>query len=479
MPLSLYNTLTRKIELFAPIRKDFVGLYACGPTVYWFAHIGNMRAFLFADVLRRVLVANDYRVKSVMNITDVGHLTSSEDEGEDRMIVAMQREGKSAYDIAEFYTKLFLQDSLALNILPADVYPRATQHIEEQIAMIQEIERNGFTYVTSDGVYFDTSKLPQYGVLSGQIAEEKKPGARVDMKEKRHATDFALWKFSAEGANREMEWDSPWGVGFPGWHIECTAMSTKYLGLPFDIHTGGEDHINIHHTNEIAQGFGAFGAQTANIWMHNAFITFNGAKISKSTGGLYTVFDLIEMGYSPLAYRYMVLSSHYRKGLAFSISSLKAAEVALNKLTSFAVGERGNLIEEYKILFEERLADDMAMPEVMALVWKLVKDEKYPVEDRRATLIDFDKVLGLKLGEEKVEEKIKKVKEVAGKEDAGKEDIEAATKDLSDTLSQIGQAMYQKNEPSDKKDDKTEGSETAEGEKGKKEEKVEEGEVVE
>ncbi len=245
--ISLYNTLTRKTEEFHPIREGDVSLYSCGPTVYWFAHIGNMRAFLFVDVLRRTFEYNGLAVNHVMNITDVGHLVGDGDEGEDKMLVAMRREGKTAYDIAEFYAQAFFRDLGRLNVEPATVYPRATQHIPEQIAMIERIETNGMAYRTRDGVYFDTSKLPEYGRLSGQKAEDKMAGARIEMGDKRNATDFALWKFAADGVNREMIWPSPWGEGFPGWHIECSAMAKKYLGAPFDVHTGGIDHITFHH----------------------------------------------------------------------------------------------------------------------------------------------------------------------------------------------------------------------------------------
>src|SRR3989338_6099921 len=288
--LRIYNTLTKKAEEFVPLKGNQVRMYVCGPTVYWFAHIGNMRAFLFEDVLNRTLAFNHHQVKLIMNITDVGHLTDDMDEGEDKMMVAMRREGKTAFQIADFYTQAFFADLAQLNIKPADEYPKATDHIAEQIEMIQAIERNGFAYITSDGVYFDTSKLPSYGVLSGQKAEEKQAGSRVDMKEKRNATDFALWKFSlstdgpstSSGSKREMEWESPWGVGFPGWHIECSAMSKKYLGFPFDIHTGGVDHIAVHHENELAQSVGCCGVYSARFWMHSEFLTIDDGKMSKS-----------------------------------------------------------------------------------------------------------------------------------------------------------------------------------------------------
>lgn len=404
--VNVYNTAHRAKEELKLINDGEVGIYSCGPTVYSSPHIGNMYAYIVWDILVRSLRYLGYKVKWVVNITDVGHLVNDSNSGEDKMEKGSRLTGLSAWDLAKKYEAEFIENLKKLNITQPDVLPRATDNIPEQIELIKKIEERGFTYKISDGIYFDTSKMDSYGDFANIDIEKLKEGARVEVnEEKRSPTDFALWKFSPnDGTKRQMEWESPWGVGFPGWHIECTAMSTKFLGNPFDIHTGGEDHINIHHTNEIAQGYGAFGAQTANVWMHNAFITFNGAKISKSTGGLYTVFDLIEMGHNPLAYRYMVLSSHYRKGMAFSIESLGASEVALKKMQSFSVGEKGAVIDEYKNQFESKLADDLAMPEVMALVWKMIKDDKYPEVDRRATLIDWDRVLGLGLGIEKTEE---------------------------------------------------------------------------
>jgi cysteinyl-tRNA synthetase len=411
-----YNTATRKKEELVPINAGKVGIYSCGPTVYSSPHIGNMYAYVVWDILVRGLRYLNYDVKWVVNITDVGHLVNDSNSGEDKMEKGSRLTGLSAWDLAKKYEAEFSENLKKLNITIPDVMPRVTDNIPEQIELIKRIEERGYTYRIGDGIYFDTAKMPGYGDFANIDIEKLREGARVEVnEEKRSPTDFALWKFSPnDGTKRQMEWDSPWGVGFPGWHIECTAMSTKFLGNPFDIHTGGEDHINIHHTNEIAQGWGAFGAQTANVWMHNAFITFNGAKISKSTGGLYTVFDLEEMGSDPIAYRYMVLSSHYRKGMAFSVDSLKASEIALKRLQAFSVGEMGKVIDEYNQQFIEKITDDMAMPEVMALVWKMVKDDKYSNEDRRATLASFDKVLGLSLGViKKVEDIPVEVKKLA------------------------------------------------------------------
>jgi len=400
MDIKLYNTLTREKEVFQPIHAGKVGLYTCGPTVYWFAHIGNLRAFLFADVLRRVLQFNDLVVTQIMNITDVGHLVGDGDEGEDKLEVGAKRDGKTAWDIAEFYTQAFLKDSDALNILPATKYTKATDHIPEQIEMIQKLEENGFTYQTSDGIYFDTSKLADYGRLGGQKAEEKEAGARVEMGEKRNATDFALWKFSPEGEQRQMEWNSPWGVGFPGWHIECSAMSTKYLGQTFDIHTGGIDHIAVHHENELAQTEGAYGTLQANFWLHSEFLTVDGGRMGKSLGNLFTLDDLVKKGFDVMAYRYLVLGAHYRSKLNFTFESLEASQNALTRLRSvvrtWELG--GEVSSEYETAFCSAVNDDLNTSQALAIVWKLVDDGELDFASKSATLLLFDRILGLGLG---------------------------------------------------------------------------------
>ncbi|MBI4592518.1 cysteine--tRNA ligase [Candidatus Uhrbacteria bacterium] len=397
--IRLYNTLTRQKEEFRPLHEGKVGMYSCGPTVYWFAHIGNMRSFLFADVLRRTLELHGYEVKQVMNITDVGHLTGDTDDGEDKMTVAMKRERKTAWEIAEFYTAAFKRDLEQLNIKPANIYPKATDHIAEQIEEIETLEKNGFTYQTSDGVYFDTSKLTDYGRLSRQKPQEKLAGARVDMGEKRNATDFALWKFSAEGSDRDMEWDSPWGKGFPGWHIECSAMSLKYLDVPFDIHTGGVDHIAVHHENEIAQTMGAEGVLEANTWMHNEFLTVDNGKMSKSLGNLFTVDDLVAKGYDPMAYRYFVLGGHYRSKLNFTFEALDAAQNALFRLrATIRSWEKPTRIgcADIENEFLEAINDDLGTPHALAVLWTLV-DIDLPTEAKAKTLLWMDRVLGLRL----------------------------------------------------------------------------------
>jgi cysteinyl-tRNA synthetase len=305
--LFLYNTLSRSKEEFKPIKPGEVGLYTCGPTVYNFAHIGNLRTYIFEDILRRVLVYNGYRVKHVMNITDVGHLTGDRDMGEDKMEKGAQREGKTAWDIAEYYTQAFRQDIIRLNILEPDIWVKATDTIDEQIALVKTLEEKGYTYQTGDGIYFDTARFENYTKLSHQNLEALQEGARVEKNlEKRNATDFALWKFSPPDTQRQMEWDSPWGVGFPGWHVECSAMSMKFLNDQLDIHCGGTDHIDVHHTNEIAQSEAATGKAFFNFWMHGAFLIISGGKkMAKSEGNFLTLENaFLKHGFSPLAYRF-------------------------------------------------------------------------------------------------------------------------------------------------------------------------------
>ncbi len=315
MELYLYNTLNRKKEIFKPIQDKKVGLYTCGPTVYNFAHIGNLRTFIFEDILKRALLYNGYRVKHIMNITDVGHLTGDRDMGEDKMEKGAQREGKTAWEIAEFYTRAFKQDMTHLNILEPTLWCKATDTIPEQIELIKTLEDKEFTYNISDGVYFDTSKFEGYTKLSNQDLEALQEGARVERNpEKRNATDFALWKFSPEGVKRQMEWDSPWGVGFPGWHIECSAMSMKFLRDQLDIHCGGVDHIDVHHTNEIAQSEAATGNKFFNFWMHGAFLIISGGKkMAKSDGNFLTLDStFIQNGIDPRVYRISTYQTHYR-----------------------------------------------------------------------------------------------------------------------------------------------------------------------
>ncbi len=398
MTLQLYDTYARSLREFQPLHPPQVGLYACGPTVYDYAHIGNLRTYIFEDILRRVLEFNGYQVKHVMNITDVGHLVSDADAGEDKMERGSRRTGKSAWEIAEFYTQAFRDDMRHLNIAEPAIWCRATDHIPEQIELIRCIEAKGYTYRTSDGIYFDTSKLPDYGYLARLDVEGLQAGARIDMAEKRNVTDFALWKFSPLGGKRQMEWDSPWGVGFPGWHVECSAMSAKYLGEFFDIHCGGEDHIMIHHPNEIAQTQACYGTRLANFWMHGYFLQLDSAKMAKSSSGFLRVQTLIDRGYDPLAYRFFCLSAHYRAKLNFTWESLDGAATALNRLRLAAHewGAPGTLDEGYMDRFAGQMNDDLNMPRSVALTWDLAKSD-LPAPIKKATLLKFDRILGLRL----------------------------------------------------------------------------------
>jgi len=401
MDLYLYNTLTRKKEIFKPINPPFVGIYTCGPTVYNYAHIGNLRTYIFEDILKRVLLYNGYKVKHVMNITDVGHLTSDADEGEDKIELEAKRERKNAWQIAEFYTTAFKSDIKKLNILEPDIWCKATEHIDDFIALIKVLEEKGYTYRTSDGIYFDTSKLPDYGKLAGQDIEEMLPGARIEYNpEKKNPSDFALWKFSPKNVKRQMEWDSPWGVGFPGWHIECSAMSTKYLGQPFDIHCGGVDHIKIHHTNEIAQSEAAYGKPMANYWLHGEFLVLGEKRMGKSEGNFITLSVLEEKGYNPLAYRYFCFTAHYRSPLKFTWSAIDSAQRALNRLYENIKKYPREDVEfhkEYEEKFHLAINDDLDMPKAISILWELIRDDTITPEVKRATLIQFDKVLGLSL----------------------------------------------------------------------------------
>ncbi|MGB8816223.1 MAG: cysteine--tRNA ligase [Minisyncoccia bacterium] len=399
----LYNTLTRKKELFKPIKRGKVGLYTCGPTVYGFPHLGNLRAYLFEDILKRVLEYNNLKVKHVMNITDVGHLTNDRDLGEDKMEKEAEKEGKTAWEIADFYTNVFKNDLKKLNIIFPDIFCKATDNIKEQINLIKKLEEKGFTYKTSDGIYFDTSKVSDYTKLSHQNIEDLQEGARVEANpEKKNPTDFALWKFSPKDFKRQMEWESPYGVGFPGWHLECSAMSLKYLGEHFDIHCGGIDHIDVHHTNEIAQTESATGKKPwVNVWMHGAFLNMSGdRKMSKSSGDLVTVnTEFIDKKIDPLAYRFSNLSVHYRKPTEWNEDVKISAKNGLDNLHTkiLNLGNNiGKVNNEWKNKFYDAINDDLNMPQAMALLNEILRSD-IPKEDKLATIYDFDKVLGLNL----------------------------------------------------------------------------------
>ena len=394
--LQFFDTYERRIRPFEPIKAGQVGLYTCGPTVYNYAHIGNLRTYLFEDFLRRVLIANGYDVEHVMNITDVGHLTSDADSGDDKMELGAKKAGMSAWDLASFYTEAFQADLAALNILPPSIWCKATDHIPEQIAFVQDLEVKGYTYETVDGIYFDSQKLSDYGRLARLDIEGLRQGARVDPGARRFVTDFALWKFSAPEDQRQMEWDSPWGRGFPGWHIECSAMSAKYLGDLFDIHCGGEDHIPIHHTNEIAQTEASKGTRLANYWLHGYFLQLDQAKMSKSTGDFLRLETLKERKISPLVYRYFCMTAHYRTQMSFSWGSLKASQTALNRLyqTAHDWGSPGAVIPEVISAFEAEVNNDLNFPRALAVVWELVKSNA-KAADKKATLLKLDDWLGL------------------------------------------------------------------------------------
>ena len=398
MSLQLYDTWTRSQREFTPLNPGEVGLYTCGPTVYDYQHIGNYRTFLFEDGLKRVLKLNGYRVNHVMNITDVGHLVSDGDDGEDKMEKGSRRTGKSAWDIAALYTESFIADLAALGIEPPTTLCKATDSIAEQISFIAEIEKKGYTYRTGDGIYFDTSKQASYGYLGRLDIAGLQAGSRVDLGEKKRSTDYALWKFSAPEDKRQMEWDSPWGRGFPGWHIECSAMAHQYLGEYFDIHCGGEDHITVHHPNEISQTEAAYGTRLANFWMHGYFLITNDAKMSKSSGEFLRVQLLVDKGYDPIAYRYLCLSAHYRTQMNFSWDSLDAAQTGLMRLRTsvHALGAATFPDAAYVRRFIDIVNDDLNFPQALALMHETLKSE-LPAPIKKATLLKFDEAFGLGL----------------------------------------------------------------------------------
>ena len=404
MDIYFYNTLTKQKDLFKPIEEGKVKIYSCGPTVYKDATIGNMRTNLLNDTLRRVLKYNGYELKHVMNITDVGHLVSDGDEGEDKMLKSAREEHKSPLEIAEHYTKLFFRDLERLNIETPEVVCKATDHIKEMLEMVQKIMKNGYAYETSTAIYFDVSKLDKYGILSGINLNDQKAGARVDIDpEKRNPYDFALWIKAP--ANHLMKWDSPWGPSYPGWHIECSAMSTKYLGEEFDIHTGGIDLIPTHHENEIAQNKGACGKNPAHYWIHGEYLLINGGKMSKSLGNTYLIDDIIARGYSPLAYRLFNYSCHYRGKLNFTWEGIESANTSLIRLREgYQKHLNGNsdisdeIIADMENRFHQAINDDMNMPLALSVVWEAVK---YPEKSPKIAqlLKKFDTVLGIKIDE--------------------------------------------------------------------------------
>lgn len=400
MALAFYNTLTKKIEAFSPIKKGEATLYHCGPTVYNYAHIGNFRSYIFADTLRRVLELEGFSVKQVVNITDIGHLSGDGDDGEDKMVKALKREGKpmtlaSMREVADFYKEKFIEDLKRLRILLPQELPHASDHIQEDIEIISLLEQKGYVYKTSDGLYFDTEKMPTYGALGGVNKDDELQTRIGENNEKHSPRDFALWKFSTDVS---LGYESPWGVGFPGWHIECSGMSKHFLGQPFDIHTGGIDHIAVHHNNEIAQSECAYDCPLAHIWMHNSFVNINGEKIAKSLANEIYVKNLTEKGVRPESYRLWLLMAHYRSPVNFTWEALMAADTAVSSLYELFLSlpeTEGSVVENYKTDFLNFIEDDLDTPKAVALVFSLIKDETIKGEDKRTTMLYMDRVFGL------------------------------------------------------------------------------------
>jgi len=404
-PVEVYNTRTRRKERLVPLEPGHVRVYSCGPTVYAPQHLGNMRPYVFADLLKRVLLDAGYRVTHVINITDVGHLTNDSDDGDDKMELAARQAGLRAEDIAERYTAEWKRDLERLHCLPADIYCKATEHIAEQIELGLSLERGGYTYRTADGIYFDTSRFERYAEFARLDLEGQRGGARIgEVEEKRHPADFAIWKFAGDTVSRQQEWDSPWGRGFPGWHLECSAMSSRYLGRRFDVHTGGIDHVPVHHTNEIAQSECGFGVSPwVTYWMHNEFIDFKGEKMAKSTGNVALLQDLVDAGIEPLAFRYFLLQAQYRQQLAYNDEAMASARTGYRRLVAAAAEVRdaageGDPAAQAPLLarFRDAMRDDLNSPRAMAVVWEVARSE-LPAADRRDLLGRFDAVLGLDL----------------------------------------------------------------------------------
>ena len=413
MAVKLYNTLVRKKQIFKPLRDKRVGLYTCGPTVYNYAHIGNLRTYVFTDVLQKTLEYNGYKVKRVMNITDVGHLTSDADTGEDKMELEAEKEKRSVWEIAKFYTNAFLNDIKKLNIKKPETIVPATKTVVDQIKIIKMLIGKKYAYETSKAIYFDVVKFKNYNKLSRQPLSQKITAARkevIEDTEKKHPADFVLWfKLAGRYKNHSMRWPSPWGLGFPGWHIECSAISTKYLGQPFDIHTGGVDHIGTHHTNEIAQSEAAFGKPLAKFWLHGEFLIIDQSKMSKSEGNFITLDTLKKHGFDPLAFRYLTLTAHYRSKLNFTWESLEAAQNALEKLRETILTLKTvkqsvdqKILKQYRKKFSNYINNDLNMPSALAFLWEVIKSNKINNKTYRL-IIDFDKVFGLNLAEIKTE----------------------------------------------------------------------------
>jgi cysteinyl-tRNA synthetase len=404
--LALYDTRTRQKKPFAPLEAGHVRMYTCGPTVYSAQHVGNLRSQLFADLLKRVFRMEGYQVTQVINVTDVGHLTDDADAGEDKMEKAAREAGLRAEEIAEQYTRQWLRDREAVGCLPPEVLCKATEHIPEQIEMVRTLEEKGYTYRIADGLYFDTTKFPRYAEFAGLDLEGQEGGGRIaDVEGKRHPADFALWKFAEEGVRRQQEWDSPWGRGFPGWHLECSAMSVKYLGTTFDVHTGGVDHIQVHHTNEVAQTECSHDVHPwVRFWMHNEWLDFRGEKMSKSTGNVALLEDLEARGIPALAFRYFFLQAHYRQQQTFTDEAIDAAATGYDRLVSAAAALRdvAGEAEEARLAphrerFRDALRNDLNAPRALAVAWEVARSQELSEAERWALLQEFDGVLALDL----------------------------------------------------------------------------------
>jgi cysteinyl-tRNA synthetase len=425
--MKLYNSLTHQLEDFVPLKKGVVGMYTCGPTVYDFAHIGHGRKYVMDDLLKRTLTYNGYKVTHVQNITDVGHLVSDADEGEDKLEKGAKKTGKTVWQVAQYFSEIFFEDMDKLNILRPDVSCKATDNIKEQIELIERLINKEFAYDTPEAVYFSVSSFPRYGQMFGQSIDEKQAGMREDVitgSHKKHPADFALWvKTVGAHVNHTMRWESPWGTGFPGWHIECSAMSMKYLGESFDIHTGGIEHMAVHHPNEIAQSEAVTGKPFVKYWIHYGHLMIDGVKMSKSLGNFYRIDDIIEKGYSPLALRYLFMTAHYRTPLNFTWSSLSAAQTAYSKLKEFASStfarktlskEKAKKINEFRAKFLAAVNNDLNFPQALAVVWEMIKSN-VPDYDKQDLLLDWDQVLGLDLANSAIIEQVPdEVKKLAG-----------------------------------------------------------------
>ncbi len=432
MKLKLYNTKSRSVEEFTPLKDDVVTMYACGPTVYDFTHIGHMRKYIGDDILRRTLTLLGYEVKHVMNITDVGHLTNDADDGDDKMDKKALAEGKTVWDIAAFYTDYFHTTMREVGVLPPTIESKATDHISQMIDLVEKLIEKGFAYETDNAIYFDVSKDSHYGEFSGQKLADKEVAVRDDVvmdPDKKHPADFSLWfKRVGKFADHAMYWPSAWGDGFPGWHIECSAMAMHYLGETIDIHTGGIDLIPVHHENEIAQSECATGHDFVKYWVHHDFLTVDGVKMSKSLQNFYTIDDIVARSINPLAVRLVVMQSTYRKPVNFTWESLEAAATQLKKLQKFASHQTdiGTVINSYKDSFTEALSDDLNTAKALAVVWDVFNSTEVTDEDKWATLLKFDEVLGLKLSEVP-----KFIVTDAAKELISKRDEARAAKDFS------------------------------------------------